>query len=52
MRRGLYERYKSNQVRTVDLAGGGAKFIEKAPADIVETCNDYLHRLTDDVHST
>ncbi len=40
------------QVRTVDLAGRGAKFIEKAPADIVETCNDYLHRLTDDAHST
>lgn len=37
------------QVRTVDLTKRGAKFLEKAPADIVETCNDYLHRLTDDV---
>ena len=37
------------QVRTVDLARREAKFIEKAPSDIVETCNDYLHRLTDDV---
>ena len=37
------------QIRTVDLARRGAKFIEKAPADIVETCSDYLHRLTDDV---
>ena len=37
------------QVRTLDLSRRGAKFIEKAPSDIVETCNDYLHRLTDDV---
>lgn len=37
------------QVRTVDLTNLGAKFIEKAPSDIVETCNDYLHRLTDNV---
>lgn len=37
------------QIRTVDLTKRGAKFLEKAPADIVETCNDYLHRLTDDV---
>lgn len=37
------------QIRTVDLAARGAKFIETAPKDIVETCNDYLHRLTDDV---
>ena len=37
------------QVRAVDLASRGAKMIEKAPADIVDTCNDYLHRLTDDV---
>lgn len=37
------------QVRTLDLTKRGAKFLEKAPADIVETCNDYLHRLTDDV---
>ena len=37
------------QIRTVDLARREAKFVEKAPADIVELCNDYLHRLTDDV---
>ena len=37
------------QVRTVDLARRGAIFTEKAPSDIVDTCNDYLHRLTDDV---
>lgn len=37
------------QVRTVDLANCGARIIEKAPADIVDTCNDYMHRLTDDV---
>ncbi|SDZ96346.1 mRNA interferase MazF [Oribacterium sp. KHPX15] len=37
------------QIRTVDLVKRGAIFIEKAPADIVDTCNDYLHRLTDDV---
>ncbi len=37
------------QVRTVDLAKRGAKLIERAPTDIIETCNDYLHRLTDDV---
>ena len=37
------------QIRTVDLARREATFVEKAPADIVELCNDYLHRLTDDV---
>lgn len=37
------------QIRTIDLASRGATFIEKAPTDIVENCNDYLHRLTDDV---
>ena len=37
------------QIRTVDLVARGASFIEKAPDDIVELCNDYLHRLTDDV---
>ena len=37
------------QVRTVDLVNRGAKIIEKAPGDIVDTCNDYLHRLTDDI---
>ena len=37
------------QIRTVDLVKRGAKFIEKAPNDIVELCNDYMHRLTDDV---
>ncbi len=31
-----------------DLIARGAKVIEKAPNDIVEKCNDYLHRLTDD----
>ena len=39
------------QIRTVDLTKRGAKFIEKAPVDIVDKCNDYLHRLTDDVNS-
>ncbi len=37
------------QIRTVDLVKRGAKFVEKAPNDIVELCNDYMHRLTDDV---
>ena len=37
------------QIRTVDLNARDASFIEKAPADIVELCNDYLHRLTDDL---
>lgn len=37
------------QIRTVDLAARGASLIEKAPDDIVEICNDYLHRLTDSV---
>ena len=37
------------QVRTVDLSRRKAIFIEKAPSDIVELCNDYLHRLTDDL---
>ena len=37
------------QIRTIDLTRRGAKFVEKAPADIVKICNDYLHRLTDDV---
>ncbi len=37
------------QIRTVDLVTRGATLIEKAPADLVELCNDYLHRLTDDI---
>ena len=37
------------QIRTVDLNARGASLIERAPDDIVEQCNDYLHRLTDDV---
>ena len=37
------------QIRTVDLKNRKAKVIEKAPIDIVNTCNDYLHRLTDDI---
>ena len=37
------------QIRTVDLNSRNASFIEKAPVDVVELCNDYLHRLTDDV---
>ena len=37
------------QVRAVDLTSRGAKIIEKAPSDIVDICNDYLHRLTDDI---
>lgn len=35
------------QVRTVDLNVRGATLIEKAPNNIVELCNEYLHRLTD-----
>ena len=38
------------QIRTLDLQMRGATLIEKAPRDIIETCNDYLHRLTDDVN--
>lgn len=38
------------QIRTVDLSSRGAQFLEKAPSNIVDTCNDYLHRLTDDVN--
>ncbi len=37
------------QVRTVDLNARNAVLVEKAPKDVVELCNDYLHRLTDDV---
>ncbi len=37
------------QIRTLDLTARNASFIEKAPEDIVNLCNDYLHRLTDDV---
>ncbi len=37
------------QIRTVDLTSRGAIVIEKAPTDIVATCNNYLHRLTDDI---
>ena len=37
------------QIRTVDLNARAASLIERAPDDIVELCNDYLHRLTDDV---
>ena len=37
------------QIRTLDLNVRKATFIEKAPDDIVELCNDYLHRLTDDL---
>ena len=37
------------KIRTVDLNARGASLIERAPDDIVELCNDYLHRLTDDV---
>ena len=37
------------QIRTVDLNIRNASLIETAPRDIVELCNDYLHRLTDDV---
>ena len=37
------------QIRTVDLNARNASFIERAPNDIVELCNDYLHRLTDDI---
>ena len=36
-------------IRTVDLSDRGASLIEKAPSDIVDLCNDYLHRLTDDL---
>lgn len=39
------------QVRTLDLTQRNAHFLEKAPADIVELCNDYLHRVTDDPSS-
>jgi mRNA interferase MazF len=37
------------QIRTLDLKARGGVLIERAPEDIVELCNDYLHRLTDDV---
>ena len=37
------------QVRTLDLVARGARFVEKAPADIIELCNEYMHRLTDDI---
>ena len=38
------------QIRTMDLKARGGVLIERAPEDIVELCNDYLHRLTDDVN--
>ncbi len=34
------------QIRTLDLNSRSGKLIEKAPADIVETCYDYIKRLT------
>ena len=37
------------QLRTVDLTARDAKFIEKAPEDIVETCYDYVKRLLEKV---
>ena len=37
------------QVRTLDLVKRNAVFLEKAPKDIVELCNEYLHRLTDEI---
>lgn len=40
---------KVNLNPTIDLKNRKAKVIEKAPIDIVNTCNDYLHRLTDDI---
>lgn len=36
------------QVRTLDLRYRGARFIEKAPADIVNTCADYMRRAVSD----
>lgn len=37
------------QIRTLDLNARNAVLIEKAPKDIVDLCNNYLHRLTDDI---
>ena len=37
------------QIRTIDLTARETVLIEKAPMDLVEKCNGYLHRLTDDV---
>ena len=37
------------QICTIDLTSRKAKIIEKAPIDIVNTCNEYIHRLTDDI---
>ena len=37
------------QVRAMDLKAREASFVEKAPSDIVDICNEYLHRLTDDI---
>lgn len=37
------------QVRTLDLVKRNAVFLEKAPKDIVELCNEYFHRLTDEI---
>ena len=38
------------QVRTLDLNKRHASFVEKAPKDIVDMCNNYLHRVTDDIY--
>lgn len=37
------------QPRALDLIARNAKFIEKAPDDIVETCYDYIKRLLEKV---
>lgn len=34
------------QIRTLDLSKRGAKILEKAPKDIVDTCAEYITRLT------
>lgn len=34
------------QIRVLDLNVRKAKYLEKAPADIVQCCTDYINRLT------
>ncbi len=38
------------QIRTLDLSSRDARFIEKAPGDIVEKCCEYIARATSPVY--
>lgn len=37
------------QIRTLDLSARNARFIERAPDDIIETCSEYVSRLVSEI---